>query len=253
VRIAVIGGTGLVGGHAVQAVGRAGHEAVVVARSRGVDLTTGEGLDEALAGVDAVIDATNAWAEDAEGARRVFGAMTERLLAAERRAGVGHHVLLSIVGVDRLEGNAHHAGKRRQEELVEAGPVPATIQRATQFHEFPEQVVGWTERDGVAQIPPLLLQPVAAADVGAVLAEVAAGPPLGRAPDLAGPLPEDMVDMARRTLAARGRQVALRPTWRGGLFGLDAAGEAMLAGPDARLAPTAFDDWLAARTTEEMA
>jgi uncharacterized protein YbjT (DUF2867 family) len=249
-RIAVIGGTGLVGGHAVRALGRAGHEAVVVARSRGVDLTTGKGLDEALTAVEAVIDTTNARAGDAERARELFGAMTERLLDAERRAGVAHHVLLSIVAVDRLEGNAHYAGKRRQEELVEAGPVPATIQRATQFHEFPEQLAGSTERDGVAPIPPLLLQPVAAADVGEVLAEVAAGPPQGRAPDLAGPLPEDMVDMARRTLAVRGRDVRLRPTWRGGRFGVDAAGEVMLAGPDARLAPTTFDEWLAGRARD---
>ena len=176
--------------------------------------------------------------------------MTERLLDAERDAGVAHHVLLSIVGVDRLEGNAHYAGKRRQEELVEAGPVPATIQRATQFHAFPEQVAGSMERDGVAPIAPLLLQPVAAAEVGEVLAEVAAGQPLGRAPDLAGPLLEDMVDMARRTLAVRGRDIRLRPTWRSGLFGVEAAGEVMLAGPEARLAPTTFDEWLAGRARD---
>ncbi|HVH00872.1 MAG TPA: hypothetical protein VM844_08900 [Miltoncostaeaceae bacterium] len=152
--------------------------------------------------------------------------------------------------MDRLEANAHYAGKGRQEELVEAGPVPATIQRATQFHEFPEQVVGSTERDGVAPIAPLLLQPVAAAEVGEVLAEVAAGQPLGRAPDLAGPLLEDMVDMARRTLAVRGRDIRLRPTWRSGLFGVEAAGEVMLAGPEARLAPTTSDEWLAGRARD---
>ena len=141
-RIAVIGGTGLVGRHTVDALARAGHEPVAVARSQGVDLSTGEGLDEALAGANAAIDVTNAHAGDAEEARSVFGAMTERLLAAEARAGVAHHVLLSILGVDRVEGNAHYAGKRRQEELVEAGPVPSTILRATQFHEFAEMVVG---------------------------------------------------------------------------------------------------------------
>jgi uncharacterized protein YbjT (DUF2867 family) len=156
---------------------------------------------------------------------------------------VRHHVLLSILGIDRLEGNAHYAGKRRQEELVEAGPVPATILRATQFHEFAEMVVDRTIRDGVAQIPPLLVQPVAAADAARALAEAAAGPPQGRAPDLAGPRPEDLVDMARRALAARGRRVMLAPTWRG-VFGVEMAGEAMLPGPGARLAPTTFDAWL---------
>jgi uncharacterized protein YbjT (DUF2867 family) len=246
VRIAVIGGTGLVGRHTVDALARGGHDPVVVARSRGVDLATGQGLDEALAGADAAVDVTNAFAGDADDARRVFGAMTERLLDAEARAGVGHHVLLSILGVDRVEGNAHYAGKRRQEEVVEAGPVPATILRATQFHEFAEMVVDWTIRDGVAEVPPLLVQPVAAADAGQALAEAAAGPPQGRAPDLAGPRPEDLVDMARRALAARGRQVALAPTWRGGVFGVEMAGEALLPGPGARFAPTTFDAWLEA-------
>jgi uncharacterized protein YbjT (DUF2867 family) len=127
---------------------------------------------------------------------------------------------------------------------VEAGRVPFTILPATQFHEFPEMVVGWTERDGAAPIAPLLLQPVAAADVGEVLAEVAAGAPRGRAPDLAGPATEDMVDMARRALAARGRAVRLVPTWRNGIFGPEMAGEVLLPAPGARIAPTTFEEWL---------
>jgi uncharacterized protein YbjT (DUF2867 family) len=249
VRIAVIGGTGLVGRHTVAALERAGHDPVVVARSREVDVATGEGLDDALAGAEAAVDVTNAAAWDPEGAREAFGAMTERLLAAEESAGVGHHLLLSIAGVHRVEGNAHYAGKRRQEEVVEAGPVPFTILPATQFHEFAEMVVGWTERDGAAALPPLLLQPVAAADVGAVVAELAAGPPQGRTRDLAGPATEDMVDMARRTLAARGREVRLVPTWQNGVFGVEMAGEVLLPGPDARLAPTTFEDWLAGATS----
>ena len=181
VRIAVIGGTGLVGGHVVSSVERSGHEAVVVARSRGVDLATGEGLDGALAGAEAVIDVSNAPAPED------LGTMTERLLAAEDRAGVAHHVLLSIVDVQRVGGNPHYAGKRRQEELVQAGPVPWTIVHATQFHEFAVQIVGWTLRDGTATVPPLLLQPVAAADVGDALAEVAAGEPRHGTLELAGP------------------------------------------------------------------
>ncbi len=245
-RVAVIGGTGLVGAHTVGALRDGGHHTVVVARSQGVDVATGAGLDAALAGVDAVIDVTNAQAQDAAAARDLFGAMTERLLAAEARAGVGHHVLLSILGLDRVEGNAHYAGKRRQEELVEAGPVPATIVRAAQFHEFPAMIVEWTLRDGAATLPPALMQPVAAADVGRVLAEVGTGPPQGRAPDLAGPEPQDLVDMARRTLAAQGRAVHLVPSWRNGVMGAEFAGEVLLPGPGARVAPTTFDAWLAA-------
>jgi uncharacterized protein YbjT (DUF2867 family) len=244
-RIAVVGGTGLVGRRVVEALKNRGHEAVVVARSRGVDLTTGEGLDEVLAGVEVTIDVSNTVATDPEEARDFFGLETGHLLEAERRAGVGHHVVLSIVGVDRVEGNAHYAGKRRQEELTAAGPIPFTILRATQFFDFPEMVVGWMRRDGVARVPPLLVQPVAVADTAEVLVEVAIGAPQGLGPELAGPETQDLVDMARRTLTARGDPTVLVPTWRAGIFGVEMAGEVLLPGPDARIAPTTFATWLA--------
>jgi uncharacterized protein YbjT (DUF2867 family) len=243
-RIAVIGGTGGVGRHTVEALRRAGHDTVVVARSCGVDISTGEGLDDALVGVDTVIDVTNIQAPDAEATRRLFAATTRDLLAAEQRARVRHPVLLSIVGIDRLEGDAHFAGKRRQEQLLSNSPVPVTIQRATQFHEFTGMVIGWTRQGQVATVPPLLVPPIAAADVGDVLAEIATGAPQGRATDLAGPEPQDLIAMARRTLAARGESIRLIPSWRSGRLGVDAAGEVLLPGPEARLAPTTFDTWL---------
>jgi uncharacterized protein YbjT (DUF2867 family) len=238
VRIAVIGGTGLAGGHVVDSLGRSGHEAVVIARSRGVDLATGEGLDEALAGAEAVIDVSNAPAPED------LGTMTERLLAAEEGASVAHHVLLSIVGVHRVGGNPHYAGKRRQEELVQAGRVPWTIVHATPFHEFAIQIVGSTLRDGTATVPPLLLQPVAAADVGDALAEVAAGEPRHGTLELAGPETQDLVDMARRAMAARGTPLKIVASWRDGPFTTEMAGEVMLPGSRARLAPTTFEEWL---------
>ncbi|MBW4720500.1 SDR family oxidoreductase [Saccharothrix obliqua] len=245
-RIAVAGATGNIGALTVAALERAGHEAVRISRSLGVDLATGAGLDDALAGVDAVVDAISAPPADREETVAYFGTTTRNLLAAGQRAGVRHHVLLSIAGLDRVRGNAHYAGKREQESLVAAGPVPWTIVPATQFHDFAEMVASWTEQDGVATIAPLLLQPIAPADVAAVLAEVAVGRPLGRHVDVAGPEPQDMVDMARRTHQARGRTVRLVPTW-GGLFGPDMAGDVLLPGPDARIAPTTFDEWLATR------
>jgi uncharacterized protein YbjT (DUF2867 family) len=246
-RIAVIGGTGGVGRHTVAAAERAGHETVVVSRSRGVDVTTGEGLAGALAGVDAVIDVTNLQADDVAATQDLFARATQNLLAAEETARVKHHVLLSIVGVDLIVGNAHYAGKRTQERLVAEGRVPWTIQRATQFHDFPTMVTEWLTQGDRATIPPALIQPVAPADVGEVLVEIAAGKPhMGRAPDLAGPEPQDFVDMARRTLAMRGRTLRLVPSWRNGVFDLEAAGEMLLPGPGARLAPTTFDAWLAA-------
>jgi uncharacterized protein YbjT (DUF2867 family) len=243
-RIAVAGATGLVGRAVVAGLREGGHEPVEISRAAGVDVTAGTGLDRALSGVAAVVDVLNGPAQDADAAVTFFGTAARNLIQAEQRAGVGHHVLLSIVNVDRFEGNAHYAGKRAQERVVEAGPVPWTIQRATQFHEFAGMVARWTTRDGVATVAPLLVQPVAVADVASVLVELATGAPQGRAPDLAGPETEDLVDMARRTLAARGDRARLRASWRDGLFGVAWADEVLLPGPGARLAPTTFDSWL---------
>ncbi len=233
-RIAVVGGTGLVGRHAVRVIAERGHEPVVVARSTGVDVTTGAGLDDALTDVAAVIDVTNTAATDRARTREFFGSATGHLLAAEQRAGVRHHVLLSIVGLERVPGNPHYVGKLHQEELVRSGPIPFTILRATQFHEFPEMVVGWTEQAGRAVLPPLLIAPVAAADVAAELVDLALGEPLGRVTELAGPEQQDFVDMARRALAAHGRTVQLVPSWRDGPFGVEMAGEVLLPDPQVR-------------------
>ncbi|MEV7801394.1 NAD(P)H-binding protein [Microbispora sp. NPDC088329] len=243
-RIAVAGATGNIGKLTVAALERDGHDVVRVSRSLGVDLMTGEGLDDALTGVEAVVDAISSEATDRDEAVSYFGTTTRNLLAAEERAGVRHHVLLSIIGIHRVEGNAHYAGKREQERLVSAGPVPWTIVPVAQFHDFAETVAGWTEQDGVATIAPLLVQPIAPADVADVLAEVAVGEPQGRYADVAGPEPQDLVDMARRTLEARGRSVKLVPTWSG-LFSPEMAGEVLLPGEGARIAPTTFDEWLA--------
>jgi uncharacterized protein YbjT (DUF2867 family) len=244
-RIAVAGATGHIGSLTTAALERDGHQVVGISRSLGVDLVTGQGLDEALAGVDAVVDTTNATATDRAEAVAYLGAITRNLLTAEQRAGVGHHVVLSIVGVGRVEGNAHYAAKREQERLVESGPVPWTIVPATQFHDFAAMVTGWTERDGAATIAPLLVQPIAPGDIAEVLAEIVAGEPQGRYPDVAGPEPQDLVDMARRTNEVRGRSVRLVPTWSGP-FSVSMAGEALLPGTGARIAPTTFDEWLAA-------
>jgi uncharacterized protein YbjT (DUF2867 family) len=243
-RVAVVGGSGLAGRHTVEALLRAGHEAVVVARSTGVNVLTGDGLDAALAAVDVVIDTISLQATDAEATRSQFETAMKNLLSAEQRAGVRHHVLLSIVGIDRVKGNAHYEGKRIQEALLAASQVPATIQRVSQFHDFAGTLVSWLRKDGVVQLPPLLLQPVAISDVAEILVEVATGSPRGRAVDFAGPEPQDLIDMARRTLEARGESLQLVPSWRHGPFGLEAAGEVFLPGPEARLGRTTFDRWL---------
>ena len=244
-RIAVAGATGRIGRLTIAALDGAGHQTVPLSRRTGVDAYAGSGLTDALQGVDALIDVTNNPSQNEAEIVDFFAAVTGNLLAAEEKAGVRHHVLLSIVGIDRNRRTPHYAGKREQERLVAGGPVPWSIVRATQFHDFAAMVAGWAERDGTATIAPLLVQPIAPADVAAILAEVAAGPPLGYRLDIAGPQTEDLVDMARRTFAARGQDIKLIPTWRG-TFSLDMAGEALLPGDGARLGTTSFDDWLAA-------
>jgi uncharacterized protein YbjT (DUF2867 family) len=243
-RIAVAGATGNIGARTVSALERNGHEAIRISRSLGVDLTTGDGLDAALDGVDAVVDAISAELIDRDETLAYFGTTTRNLLAAEERAGVRHHVLLSIVGIHRVQGNAHYVGKREQERLVAEGPVPWTIVPATQFHDFAAMVCSWTEHHGVATIAPLLVQPIAPADIAEILAEIATGKPQSRYVDVAGPETQDLVDMARRTNDVRGRNVKLVPTWSG-IFDESMAGNVLLPGENARIAATTFDDWLA--------
>ncbi|MEV4532734.1 NAD-dependent epimerase/dehydratase family protein [Asanoa sp. NPDC049518] len=247
-RVAVIGGTGLVGRQTVAALEAKGHDPVAVSRKTGVDVTTGAGLDAALAGVAAVIDVVSYESADRAEAERFFAAETENLLAAEQRAGVGHHVLLSIVGVDAVEGNAHYAGKRIQQAMVSDGATPWTIVAATQFFDFAVMVVEWTRTGDTAVVPPLLVQPIAVADVADILAEVAVGRPLGRAVEVAGPDTHDLVDMARRTLTARGEECRLVASWRDSPLGVEMAGDVLLPGDGARIAPTTFETWLAAQS-----
>lgn len=245
-RIAVAGATGNIGARIVAFLEREGHAVVRISRSLGVDLITGQGLDAALEGVDAVVDAISSPPMSPAETLNYFGTTTRNLLAAEERGGVRHHVLLSIVGIHRIEGGtAHYSGKREQERLIEEGRVPWTIVPATQFHDFAALAASWTERDGVATIAPLLVQPIAPDDIAHVLAEIATGEPQGRYVDVVGPEPQDLVDMARRTNDILGRKVTLIPTWSGP-FDESMAGNAMLPGENARIAPTTFDQWLAA-------
>lgn len=193
-RIAVAGGTGAVGRHVVAAAESRGHDILTLTRRNGHDLEAGTGLAGALDGVDAVIDVTSVQTTSARRSRSFFTAVTGNLLRAERDAGVGHHVALSIVGIDGVDA-AYYAGKLAQERLVEAGPVPFTILRATQFHEFAEQLVQRTSLGRFTPAPTAPIRPVAAREVGSRLVELAEAGPSGRARDLTGPRDERLADM----------------------------------------------------------
>lgn len=242
-RIAVAGGTGQVGRLAVEVARERGHEVVVLSRSAGVDLTTGDGLATRLASVAAVLDTSNLGTQRRAQSRAFFGAVTRALLAAEVAAGVGHHVVLSIVGIDEVD-TGYYAGKRLQEQLVTESGVPWSIQRTTQFHEFAEQVLGFARVGPVSLVPRMTVQPVAAAEVAAHLVDQVEAGPSGRVPDLAGPEVHDLVDLARRVTAGARRVVPVR------LPG--AAGRAMRVGALCATGPgprgqVRFDEWLESR------
>lgn len=242
-RVAVAGGTGMVGRYVVTALSGAGHEPVVLARSRGIDLTTGAGLAEALEGARAVVDVSNVATMSRKHAVAYFTAASRHLLAAGERAGVEHHLALSIVGIDRVD-LGYYEGKLRQEETVLAGPVPATVLRATQFHEFAGQTLDRL-RGPLAVVPRMRIQPVAAAEVADELVRLVAGPAAGRAPELAGPEVLELVDLARQVLDARGSRRLLVPLTLPGSAGRALRDGALLPAQDAGRGHQTFTDWLA--------
>ena len=234
----------MAGRHVVAALTSGGHEPIVLARSRGVDLVTGKGLDEALVGVAAVVDVSNVVTTRRATSVAFFSAATNHLLAAGQRAGVAHHVALSIVGIDRVD-YGYYEGKRRQEELVLGGPVPARVLRATQFHEFPAQVLSAVPGP-IAPVIRMRIQPVAAREVAAALAALAVGDAVGLAPELAGPQEHELVDLARRVLKARGQRRVVFPFRMPGAAGRDLAGGGVLPQSSGRRGTQTFDEWLAA-------
>src|SRR6478609_8579772 len=237
-KIAAAGGTGLVGRMVVDAARERGHDVVVLARAEGVDLTTGAGLAERLAGVDAVVDVTSIRTQKREESEAFFGAITHNLQAA----GAAHVVALSIVGIDDVD-TGYYAGKRLQERVLAEGTVPWSVLRATQFHEFAEQVLQFVKVGPFSLVPRMQSQPVAAREVAEALIDLAEAGPSGKVADLAGPERHDMVDLARRVAAGR-RVVPVRVPGAGGRAMRSGALCPTEDGPRGRIT---FDEWLASR------
>lgn len=237
-KIAVAGGTGVVGRHVVDVARERGHDVVVLTRSAGVDLTTGAGLAERLAGVDAVVDTSNQTSQKRAESEAFFGGVTRSLQAA----GAPNVVALSIVGVDVVP-SGYYAGKRLQERLLAEGAVPWSVLRATQFHEFAEQALDFARIGPLSLVPRMVTQPVAAREVGEALVGVAEAGPSGRVPDLAGPEVHDLVDLARRV--AHGRRVV--PVRLPGAAGRAMRSGGLLPTSDGPRGAVTFDAWLASR------
>jgi uncharacterized protein YbjT (DUF2867 family) len=237
-KIVVIGGNGQVGSQLVPRLEAGGHEVVSASRSSGVDAVTGAGLDVALAGAQVVVDVLGAPTWDEEELLRFFRDSSRNLVAAEERAGVGHHVALSIVGMDRaVAPGGYWRAKLAQEQEVRDGNVPYTIARATQFFEF----LAFIGESSGYRLPPAPMQPIAVADVAALLAEIAVAPPVDGTVDLAGPDRATMDDLVRRVT---GHEVVTDPD--AGYFDTPWSEDMLVPIGDARLGTTTLDAWLAA-------
>jgi uncharacterized protein YbjT (DUF2867 family) len=242
-KIAVIGGTGLIGSRVVRILSARGHEAVPHSRSTGLDLISGEGLPEALTGADVVVNLTKPSTFD-EAAPAFFRKTMGNLVIAAAAAGVGHAVILSIVGADQVPDLVYYRSKVLQEDILKAGPVPYSIVRATQFFEFVDTVLSWTSDEHAVRLPATLMQPVAADDVAQAVADVSVGVPLGGTRDIAGPEVFALDELGRITLAARGDHRAVVTDDGAGMYAA-ASGYALIAKNGAVIARTTYREWLA--------
>jgi len=244
-KIVVIGGSGLIGKKVVADLRQRGHEAVAASPSTGVNAVTGEGLAEALAGARVVVDVANAPSWEDSAVLAFFETSGRNLLAAEAAAGVGHHVALSVVGTDRLLASGYFRAKLAQENLIKASRIPYTIVRATQFFEFVGGIARAATEGQMVRLPPALMQPIAADDVAAAVADAALAEPLNGTVDVAGPEPIRQDALVRQFLNATGdaRTVVTDP--KALYFGIAVDDRSLTPGDNPRLGPTRFADWLA--------
>jgi uncharacterized protein YbjT (DUF2867 family) len=256
-KIVVLGGSGLIGAKLVKLLRDDGHEVLAASRSTGVNTLTGEGLADALAGAAVVVDVSNAPSWEDSAVMEFFVDGGRNIHAAERAAGVGHHVALSVVGTDRLQASGYFRAKLAQENLIKASGIPYTIVRATQFFEFVGGIAQAATAGDTARLPPALMQPIAAADVAAILADITTsvslpvtgeglreGSLVNITIDIAGPEPIRMDHLVRQYFTATNdpHQVTTDPT--AGYFGTPVTDESLTPGPNPRLGPTRFAEWL---------
>jgi len=243
-KIVVIGGSGLIGKKVVTNLRRHGHEVLPASPSTGVNTVTGEGLAQALAGAGVVVDVANAPSWEDNAVLAFFETSGRKLLAAEAAAGVGHHVALSVVGTDRLLASGYFRAKMAQEELIKASPIPYTIVRATQFFEFVGGIAQFATEGQTVRLPPVLMQPIAADDVAAVMADVALAKPLNGTVELAGPELIRQDDLVRQFQKATGDARAVITDPKALYYGVAVNDQSLTPGDRPRLGPTRFKDWL---------
>lgn len=243
-KIVVIGGTGLIGSKVVTNLAAQGHDAVAAAPNTGVNTLTGEGLADALAGTDVVVDVSNSPSFEDAAVLEFFETSTRNVLEAEAASGVRHHVALSVVGSERLPDSGYMRAKVAQEKLIAGSTIPYSIVHATQFFEFARRIADDATVGDTARVPPVLIQPMAAADVAAAVMEVALAAPLNGTVELGGPEPLRFEDFVRDRLRAAGDDRTVVADPEALYFGARLAERTLVPGDGARLAATRFADWL---------
>ena len=243
-KIVVIGGTGLIGSKLVNELHKHEHEAVAAAPNTGVNTLTGEGLAEVLKGASVVVDVSNSPSWDDEAVLNFFVTSTRNILTHEAAAGVTHHVVLSVVGTERLSESGYMRAKMAQEKLIKESSIPYSIVHATQFFEFLKGLADMSMVGDKVYLPPVLFQPMAADDVASGLARVAVDQPLNGAVEIAGPEQFRVDELVRRRLVSLkdNREVVADPNARYG--GAKVSERALLPGNHARLGETRFEIWL---------
>jgi uncharacterized protein YbjT (DUF2867 family) len=244
-KIVVIGGTGLIGSKTVENLARQGHEAVPAAPNTGVDTITGKGLAEALAGAQVVVDVSNSPSFDDRPAMDFFQTAGRNIAAAERDAGVRHHVALSVVGTDRLQASGYFRAKLAQERLIAASGIPYTLVHATQFFEFIRTIADISMVDGAVRLPPVQFRPIAATDVASEIAGAALAEPINGMFEIAGPDMFSLDEGVRRVLAfdRDPREVIADPA--APYYGIPVTDAELAPAPGARLGKTTLEWWLA--------
>lgn len=246
-RIVVIGGTGLIGSKLVNRLARSGHDVLAASPNTGVNTLTGEGLEDALAGADVVVDVANSPSFEDRAVLAFFETSGRNLLAAEARAGVRHHVALSVVGTERLQESGYFRGKQAQERLIRAGSIPYTIVHSTQFFEFLGGIAQAAAGAGEVRLSPAAIQPISSDDVAGFMHDVALAPPVNGVVEIAGPdrLPLSQLMQQYLRVKKDARDVVADPQAR--YFGAMLDDGTLVPAAGARIGATRIQGWLAAQ------
>jgi len=243
-KVVVIGGSGLIGSKVVNNLRQRGHQVVAASPASGINTITGEGLPEAVAGAQVVVDVANSPSFEDKAVLEFFETSGRNLLAAEATAGVGHHIALSVVGTDRLPDSGYLRAKMAQEKLIKASGIPYTIVHSTQFFEFLGGIAQSGTDGQTVRLSPAFVQPIASDDVAAVMSDVAVGAPVNGTIEIAGPERVRLAELIQRFLAAKQDERKVVADVHARYFGAELNDQSLVPGDGARIGPTRFGDWI---------